>query len=135
MFGNKDKKLIKAVDKGNYEKVKELLKMGANANTRDLLRDNCTPLMIAASSGLDKIAEILIEFGADIDAVSDHNYTALISAVIKNKYVIVKLLLKSGANFNIKTFSGMNALKFAEEKLSRDPLFDRKILTLLGTYN
>ncbi|OAD22390.1 ankyrin repeat domain-containing protein, partial [Candidatus Thiomargarita nelsonii] len=58
--------LIEAVVNSNIEKVKELLKKGANVNTKDV--NNMTPLHKVAFTGNVKIARLLIKNGADVNA-------------------------------------------------------------------
>jgi ankyrin repeat protein len=45
-------------------------------------------------------ARILIENGADINAINCHNKTPLFYAVINNNFNLVKLLIENGANKN-----------------------------------
>lgn len=56
----------------------------------------CTPLHRAASTGNSELCELLIEEGADVDAVDKAGQTPLMSAVIcHNKEVVfVKVLRK-----------------------------------------
>ncbi len=55
--------LHKAASAGDVERVKELLKKGANPNTKDI--DGQTPLHMAASGGHFDVVKLLLEHGAD----------------------------------------------------------------------
>ena len=130
MFFDKDRKLFKAIDKGDFFKVSELLARRANVNARDTLRDNCTPLHVAVSSCNDSIMKTLIDWGADINAVSNHGYTPLMSACITGLYPLVKLLLDNGAYKNIQTIYGDRAIDFAKRYKPRSETTE-KIIEML----
>jgi len=130
MFANKDSKLFKAIDKGNFKKVEELLLSGANVNARDKQRDDCTPLHVAVSSCDLSSMETLISCGANINAVSNHGYTPLMAACIKGLYRLIKLLVDNGADKNIQTIYGDRAIDFVKKIQPRDELIE-KIIKML----
>jgi len=61
-MSEKDKELTDAADSGYAEKVKKLIKEGANVNAKD--KDGNTALMYAAFMGNTDIVKILKEAGA-----------------------------------------------------------------------
>lgn len=67
--------LCDLIKKGDYNGVKSMLKAGQKVNEKSR---GFTPLMYAARHNQDKIAKLLLGYGADVNAVSDKgNYTAL----------------------------------------------------------
>ncbi|KAL2832174.1 ankyrin repeat-containing domain protein [Aspergillus cavernicola] len=56
------------------------------------------PLFVAVEYGHSHIVQLLIDSGADIEAIDKDNYTALEVAVMKRQASIVKQLLAAGAN-------------------------------------
>ncbi|GFR14771.1 ankyrin repeat domain-containing protein 12 [Trichonephila clavata] len=85
-----------ATIKGDFEKVKKLLKQGANVNTID--NAGWTPLHEACNYGWYNIAKLLIEYDANVNAVGFDKFTPLHDAAINKHEKIVKLLLEYGAN-------------------------------------
>ena len=63
--------LFKAVKKGDGEKVKALIKKGANVNARRW--KEWTPLHCAAEYGRTEVAKVLISHGANVNAKDDWN--------------------------------------------------------------
>lgn len=63
---------------GDNDIARLLLEHGANIDSLD--KSEMTPLLVAISSENVKTAKYLIEKGADINARSDSNFTALINA-------------------------------------------------------
>jgi ankyrin repeat protein len=103
---------------GNTEKVRSLLRAGADVNARDTNGD--TPLIVAAFHGLSETAKILLEQGADLNAKNDIGNTALMEAAGMNKAETVRLLLAGGADVNAKNIIGLSALDAAREKEYRN---------------
>lgn len=61
-----NEELLDASKKGDVEKVKKLLKEGADANAKD--RFGFTPLHYTALNGHFEVVKLLIERGADVNA-------------------------------------------------------------------
>ena len=76
-----------------------------------------TPLWIAAFKGNLDVVEILLNHGANIDTLSDLDYTALHCAVIENQLPVVQLLVKSMAKINIPTVDGTTCLMSSVKNL------------------
>lgn len=81
-----------------------LLKRGANPNAKNV--QGRTALHQAASQGALKIIELLLAYKADVNAKDNGGYTPLYGAISygagKGGIGIVEVLIKSGANVNVK---------------------------------
>jgi ankyrin repeat protein len=106
----------------DHELVRALLKAGAKANVTNLgdvdlsrmlldahaeanspNQDGQTALMLASSLGSQKIAELLIAKGANVNAVENfRGQTALMWAAAENHPEIVDLLLSHGADVKVR---------------------------------
>ncbi|KRT80901.1 Ankyrin repeat-containing protein, partial [Oryctes borbonicus] len=103
---------------GNLSEVTALLDRDLNVNKR--LRDNWTPLLLAASVGASEITALLLEKGADVN-IHRNYYTPLMAAAscpkstsaYENSLSVVHQLLKKGVNVNAKTRKRETALMFA----------------------
>lgn len=91
-----------AAANNNTELVEELLKKGADVNTRF---ESQTPLIAAAT--YPEIVKLLIDKGADVDAQDLRGQTALTRASYKGPIKSVKLLLDAGADIH-KRVHGLN---------------------------
>ncbi len=92
--------LSKAVWDENEKRAKKLVIKGANVNVREKKHSNITPLFLAVGNGNLKIAEILLNFGADVNAVDDEGKTPLMRLDEDANVELVRLLLKHGAKIN-----------------------------------
>lgn len=61
-----------------------------------------TPLYLAAQGGHIAVVERLLDAGAPINAVSEQNRTPLHTAVFRDNGALVEILMKRGANPNVK---------------------------------
>lgn len=87
---------------------------------------NYSALMDAAQVGYSEAVKALLEKQADTNIQSKDGQTALILSVGRREADIVEMLVKYGADCNIKDGLGMSALGYAK-------LFgDKKILSLFG---
>ena len=92
-----DEKIIASVADNNKELTQELIKLGANINTRSL-ETGLTILMMASCQGNPAIVELLISEGADIYTVdSNTGATALHKACQGQNIEVAKLLTKAGS--------------------------------------
>lgn len=94
------------------KRFEDLFKAGANINIQDA--KGRTPLIIASQSNtFSKRVKSFIAWGATVNHADFDGKTALIHAVIANAKEIVKELIKSNADKNIKDKSGKTALDYA----------------------
>ena len=72
-----------------------------------------TPLCVAISKGDTESVKKFIEYGTDVNQLSN-GMTPLMMAARYNKTEIMKLLISRGADLNRKDDNGFTALKHAE---------------------
>jgi len=102
--------LIEAAGENLEYAVLFLLKNGAKVNARTVT----TPLVKAATKGHSRILEILLQYGADINAKTDKSEkTPLYFAAWKGHIRIVEILLQHGADTNAKTSANETPLYVA----------------------
>ena len=115
-----DKQLFEAIEKGDAEKVKELINTfflkkligkKADVNALDDLED--TPLIKAAYKGQKDIVDILLKAGADVDDQDKFGNSVLIEATKKGHADIVRELIHEGADIDAKDKDGYTALMAA----------------------
>lgn len=85
----------------------------SNASHKVEFSETVTPLGFAISKGDFETVKKFIEYGADINELSN-GMTPLMIAARYNKVEIIKYLLSKGANLNKKDENGFTALKYAE---------------------
>ena len=112
----------------NSDMILLLLKRGANINARDY--GGSTPL-INANAGA---TEVLVDHGANIEAVNDSNQTALMLAARNGDVETVRILLEYGAKVGVKDQWGGTALYFATTCMQSTPEGKRKMVDLLRKY-
>ncbi|WP_341816186.1 ankyrin repeat domain-containing protein [Wolbachia endosymbiont (group B) of Elophila nymphaeata] len=143
-----------AAFKGDVQVTKILLESGANPNLKmqgsgillstadETQKDEdwehdyqgCTPLHVAVFNGQLEVAKILVNCGADVNAMStDWQETPLHMAVQSGKLNVIKFLVEKGADVNAKeergraplhtaAYSGkLDVVKFLVEERKADP--------------
>lgn len=106
--------LVYAVETGLRDSVKILLDQGANPDM--VTGSNDTPLLLAAEYDYIPIAGLLIEAGADVNAVSSKTGdTPLMTAVRKGSLDMMKALIAMGADINTVGAENVTALMIASE--------------------
>jgi ankyrin repeat protein len=86
------------------------LKVGSKYEAR--LSNRRTPLMEAAWNGQEEAVQVLLDLGANINAVDDHGMTTLIRAARCGYEKLVKILLSRGADAAVKDKKGWTAEKW-----------------------
>lgn len=99
----------------NEQCVQRLIKAGADISATD---ENSWPSMLHAAcyyGGMLRIAKILIDHGADVNARRKRGQTPLMMAAQNGHLEVVQLLVESGASLTEDDDSGWTALDYAEQ--------------------
>lgn len=108
----KETNIINAASAGSLDRLKELLKEGADADMKD--EEGRTALHFASGYGELECMEALLDAGANINACDDDKNTALhYSAGYGNKEAS-ELLIKKGADTTLKNAEDKTAKEVAE---------------------
>ena len=119
--------LMWAVSEGHPEMVRELIAHRADVNARSAIQKwerqttaeprekwlppgGLTPLLFAARQGCLECARILIDKGADVNAVDPDGIGTVLSAAINGHYDVGIFLLDKGADPNLADKTGRTAL-------------------------
>ena len=94
-----------------------LLSAGANPNPAS---EHGSSLYIACVSGDERMVDLLLRSGADIEARTGFGYTPLIGACASLSHGIVIKLLAAGADINASDIHGATALMEAAERGDQD---------------
>lgn len=114
-----------AITGGNAEIVKVLIDKGSDLNA--LYTDTgMTPLVLAVLNKKYVMAEILIQYGANVDGIpdlyTDYLYNPLREAIYNNDVEMVKILLKHKANIHLKDADGNDAKTIAKNQEAEEIL-------------
>jgi uncharacterized membrane protein len=107
-----NEELLRAAEKGDTARVRELLEEGADVGARDTSYSN-TPLHWAAYAASVSVAELLIKHGADVNSRNRYGWTPLHYAACGGYRDVVKLLIKSGADVNAREVAACTPLHVA----------------------
>lgn len=106
--------ILHAVDSHNYEAVNILLEAGADPNpTAEEGQFRSSPLTAASFGGLAEMVNLLLEFGAKIDAYNPEGQTALHAAATTQSSECTSILLAAGASPQATSGSGHTPLMTA----------------------
>ena len=103
--------LFKASQRGDVEKVKELIDSEAPVDWQNVNGD--TPLHIASSLGNTPVVKKLIESKADVNITNRRGKTPLIFAARNNHFHIVHELVWSGCDIKVGNGESKNAAEQA----------------------
>jgi len=95
-----------AILSDNLEAVKQHISAGTDLNKKDPMT-GATPLITAASFGKNKIAQVLIDAGADLTAKNNDGATALHTAAFFCRVEVVQSLIDAKADKTAKNNFGM----------------------------
>ena len=98
-----------------------LIRRGANVNAKTD-KKKVTPLHIASQNNKHKIAELLIQHGAVVDALSPAGFTPLHFTNFSGDLRIAELLLKNGANVRPSFWSG-NKTSSGKKRINSETSF------------
>ena len=117
-----------AASRASAEILRVLL--AAGADPRLTTDDGTTPLMVAAglgrstytprelrgvrSPGAERAVQVLIEAGADVNAVNEAGFTALHGAAFRGLNEVLEYLVARGADIDARDFRGRTAYRMAE---------------------
>jgi len=110
-YGKEERTLLPySIENNQLSVTGYLLDIGFDVEKKD---ENKTPLMFAAKYGRASIARVLIDHGAEINAINSSRNTAFHYAAKYNNLGILKLLNGKGAKINIPNEDQWTALDFA----------------------
>lgn len=105
--------LTKAVGSDDLEEAKELLINGADPNGKDENYDKITPLFLAVENGNVEMVEMLLNFGAKVNARDRSKQTPLMRLDDDATPELVELLIRHGAKVDAVDKEGSSALIMA----------------------
>jgi ankyrin repeat protein len=105
--------LITAVLERNVEAAQEAITAEADVNVKSRVRDGFTPLHLAAEGGDERMAQLLIDNGANVNAKHKLHGTPLHAAAGGQHIKVVRLLIDKGADRNAKDINGHTPLDHA----------------------
>jgi ankyrin repeat protein len=106
--------LCEAAERGDEAGVREQLARGAGPAVIEFRgNDGMTPLMTASRHGRERCAELLLEAGAELEAMDWDGWTSLCYASYWNRPAVVSLLLAAGAQVDSATDIGWTPLRNA----------------------
>ena len=111
--------LFKAIRNGDEKMTRLLVEYAAKQRDHDLT----TALHIASSYPKSSVIRVLLDYGANIDALDRSHQTPLYVAALEGHAKIVKLLLEEGARCNTITLEGQSPLYKAAGRGKDDVVF------------
>jgi hypothetical protein len=126
------RQISKLIDEYDLVALRKHLEERGDVNARS--KYGWTPLMLASSRGHVSLVSLLMEEGADVNAVSEqHGYTALALAAQKGYRQIVEMLLKAGASARVpERILGGSLIKYVKSGPGRNDAMLLELLTKAG---
>ncbi len=111
--------VVWAIKMKKPEVLKALLEAGANPNSTGGSFNTPALKMVVATSSIQtdmmlKMIELLLDNSADINSLSEDNSGVLHSAAYTARKEVIELLLKEGANKDLKNNDGQTAFDLAK---------------------
>lgn len=126
-------KLMYLTNEDDVDGIKELLDSSTDVNFRDI--DYRTALHVAACQGYGDVAELLLEYGADVDPKDRWGSTPLADAIHYKNHDVIRLLEKHGAKRLMAPMHVRNAREVPEYEIDPGELdFTNSIEITKGTY-
>jgi ankyrin repeat protein len=117
-----NKSLIRAIEQSDYLKAREILNDESKLAWISVETFG-RALYLAATHGVGRVVDLLLEKGADINAADQNGYVALFRASECGKEEVVRLLLEKGADINaannLKQSSLFVASRHGQEQVVR----------------
>ncbi|GAA4373382.1 ankyrin repeat domain-containing protein [Hymenobacter koreensis] len=119
---SRDQKLYEAVSKNQVSKVAKLIEEGANVNYTFRMNNAffITTLMQATMKNYTDVATLLLNHGADVNAVDGFKMTPLMWAAHNGNVPLAQLLVEKGAKPDANDGQGNTALKAAQDQKHAD---------------
>ncbi|MFD0673053.1 ankyrin repeat domain-containing protein [Cohnella sp. GCM10027633] len=109
-----DRQLISAAERGDNDRLRQLLQEGADMNARD--SRGRTAIMAATHGNRPEAVKLLIDAGADINAQDDRRDNPFLYAGAEGRFEILELLIAAKADTKLTNRYGGTALIPAAEK-------------------
>lgn len=110
--------LSEALWETNFEITKYLVENGADVNIQKENGDTALLVAVWNEKNLNAV-DLLIQKGADVNRTNDDKQSPLLKAIQYNLYDIAVLLLKNGANTDVKDFYGNTVQSTLKETVER----------------
>ena len=122
----KNKSLVKHTTRNMYQptaagdnvKLLQLLALDYSPRQKFPEANGGSPLHVAAAHNLVLTAHILVQAGAELDALDDNNETPLMVACKEGHADLTRFLLAAGCGFSLAGDDGMTALHFATQNVN-----------------
>ena len=120
--------LIEAAHHGNHHLLRVLLTRHKEVKMDEQYNGEVA-LCVSVWHAHHHCSKILVELGADVNAVTNYGESTLLGATAHGDYELVKLLLKHGVYINLVNAQGQNAQTY---NLAQNPLVHAEIEQILS---
>ena len=118
-FGLFPQGVHRAVKNGDIQEVEKYFKAGVDPNLA-IVSDGTTLLHEAVLQGHQDIVKMLIDLGANVNAINEYRETPIAYAAKEANWEIVKILMSHGANVDYLDQSGISLLHYAAEQGNKE---------------
>lgn len=108
--------IYRAIEDDNNDLVEVLIEHGANVNEKNIFNE--TPIFLACKKeNIDMgLIDLLLRNNADVNIKNSGNYTPLMEACKKNNFGLVMMLMRAGADVDVKNVDGTTAYDLTTNK-------------------